>query len=123
MNDVEFTIQQEGGLSIEGKAYTSTTFYIQGNETETLILEPGNYTLSGMPSHSQAVDTQWGISIRTKDGENVYDSETNNRVWCSGEPMTFTLTEEIEIYSYIYISSALTDTKEYIAKPTLIRNC
>lgn len=116
INNVVFSTDNEGGLNVEGKASSGTTFYIYDKDN-SIILEPGTYKLSGTPVHPQVStssnSTSWVIGIK--------DTSGNVITYDRGAGSTFTINSKTSVYVYIYISASLTSTDTFKFNPKLIR--
>lgn len=127
LNGTTFTINKEGGFTVNKNIPTAgTTFYII-NKNNCLTLEPGTYKLSGAVPHetssgSDDTSTKWGISIKKEDGTAIA-GDNGNTVWDRGYGTDeFTIIEETKVYVYFYMSANLTAmSKSYSMKPSLIR--
>ena len=122
-NALTFTLNPSGGVSVKGKGTTGTTFYLYKKE-QPLTLTPGRYVLEGSPTFpgisTTGTSTKWGISLTDTNGNTLTDVH-GKRVWDRGEACTFDITENTDVYVYIYISADLTLSNTYTFKPSLTR--
>ena len=122
-NGLTFTLNSNGGVSVKGKGTSGTTFYLY-NKEQPLTLTPGRYILQGSQTFpgisTTSASTKWGISIKDTNGNVLYDVN-GKRVWDRGEACTFDITENTNVYVYIYISADLTLSSTYVFKPSLVK--